>query len=68
VRRADIPEVARSIPKPTLASTAHHVRTGENRQIGEQQFEEARLCRFSTSLCASREMLVKRKLLFLLMA
>jgi hypothetical protein len=38
---------------------------GENRQIGEQQFEEARLCRFSPSLCASREMLVKRQLLFL---
>jgi hypothetical protein len=47
---ADIPEVARSLPKPTRASTAHHVRTGENRQIGEQQFEEARLCRFSPSL------------------
>ncbi len=44
-QEADIPEVARSIPKPTLASTAHHARTGENRQSGEQQFEEARLCR-----------------------
>jgi len=31
-------------------ATAHHVRTGENQRIGEQQFEEARLCRFSTSL------------------
>ncbi len=68
MRRADIPEVARSIPTPTRASTAHHARTGENRQSGEQPCEEARLCRFSTSLCASREMLVKRKLLFLLIA
>jgi hypothetical protein len=31
-------------------ATAHHVRTVENQRIGEQQFEEARLCRFSTSL------------------
>jgi hypothetical protein len=36
--------------------------------MGEQQFEEARLCRFSTSLCMSREMLVKRQIRFLLMA
>src|SRR5260370_16108472 len=31
-------------------ATAHHVRTGENQRIGEQQFEEARLVRFSKSL------------------
>jgi hypothetical protein len=46
-------------------STAHHARKVENQRIGERQFEEARLCRFSTSRCASREMLVKRKILFL---
>jgi hypothetical protein len=39
-------------------ATVHHVRTVENQQIGEQPFEEARLCRFSPSLCASREILV----------
>jgi hypothetical protein len=45
-QEVDIAEVARSIPKPTRTSTAHHARTGENRQIGEQQFEETCLCRF----------------------
>jgi hypothetical protein len=49
-------------------ATAHHVRTGENQRIGEQQFEAVSLCRFSTSLFSSREMLVKREILFLLMA
>jgi hypothetical protein len=44
------------------------VQTVENQRIGEQQFEEARLCRFSTSLCASREMLVKRQIRPLLIA
>jgi hypothetical protein len=29
--------------------TAHHVRTGEHQRMGEQQFEEACLCRCSTS-------------------
>jgi hypothetical protein len=37
-------------------------------ESGEQPFEEACLCRFSPSLCASREMLVKRQILFLLIA
>jgi hypothetical protein len=46
-------------------TTVHHVQTVEHQRMSELPFEEARLCRCSLLLCASREILVKRQLLLL---